>query len=221
MRQRLIQLLIIGILLLLAGLSFAQDSITGRPVTSLNVRSGPGTEYDILTVINSRHRVGVLGRNDFPSFVVCPREGFPVTEWLLVDVQGIHGWVVRCGMTLTGSVADVPVTAGDGSTEEIVSASETEGLGRFPTYIGIRAPAYGYSEFPIGRARAVINVRAEASLDAEIILVIAHNSEFFVVDESEDGTWLWIEWSSNRRRRGAELRTGWVARHLVTITRWV
>jgi hypothetical protein len=123
-------------------------------------------------------------------------------------------------MTLTGSVADVPVV-GDVSTEEIVSVSESENLGRFPSYIGIRAPAYGYSEYPIGRSRAVINIRAEPSLDAEIILVIANNSEFFVVDESEDGAWLRIEWSSNRFRRSARLSTGWVARHLVTITRWV
>ena len=220
MRQRLMLLSVIAVTLLLAGLSFAQDTITGRPITSLNVRSGPGTDYDILTVINTRHRVAVLGRNDFPSFAACPRQGFPANQWLLVDVAGIQGWVVRCGLTLTGSVADVPVV-GDVTSETITSASEEAGLGRYPAYIGIRAPAYGYSEYPIGRSRAVINVRAEPSLDAEIILVIATSSQFFVVEESEDGAWLRIEWSSNTRRRGAEIRTGWVARHLVTITRWV
>ena len=220
MRQRLMLLSIFSVILLLAGLSFAQDNITGRPVTSLNVRSGPGTEYDILTVINTRHRVGVLGRNDFPSFAACPRQGFPANQWYLVNVAGIQGWVVRCGMTITGSVADVPII-GDVTTEDVVSASEEADLGRYPAYIGIRAPAYGDSEYPIGRSRAVINVRAEPSLDSEIILVIANNCEFFVVEESADGAWLRIEWSSNTRRRGAAVRTGWVARHLVTITRWV
>jgi uncharacterized protein YraI len=222
--RRLISLcLLIVLLLLLAGLSFAQDTITGRPTTTLNVRSGAGTEYDILTVIYPRNRVTIIGRNDFAIFLACPEEGFPANEWLLVDVQGIRGWVVRCGMTINGELENLPVLPPDAIvvSQEFVTDSEDDEPNLFPTYIGIRAPAWGDSEYPIGRVRTVANVRTEPSLEAPILMDIAGNSQFFVVEESADGGWYRIEWSSNTFRRNAVTQTGWVARHLVTITRWV
>jgi hypothetical protein len=223
MRRFISLILLITLLLLLAGMSFAQDTITGRPITSLNVRSGAGTEYDILTVIYPRNRVTIIGRNDFATLLACPEEGFPANEWLLVDVQGIRGWVVRCGMTITSELENLPVLPPDAIvvSQEFVPNAEDDEPNLFPTYIGIRAPAWGDSEYPIGRVRTVANVRIEPSLDAPILMDIAGSSQFFVVEESEDGGWYRIEWSTFTRRLGQQTHTGWVARHLVTITRWV
>jgi uncharacterized protein YraI len=225
MRRLMSAISLIALLLVVTGLSFAQDTITGRPTTTLNVRSGAGTEYDILTVIYPRNRVTIIGRNDFATFLACPEEGLPANEWLLVDVQGIRGWVVRCGMTISGELENLPVLPPDTIvvSQEFVPNEEDEDNepSPYPTYIGIRAPAWGDSEYPIGRVRTVANVRIEPSLDAPILMDIAGNSQFFVVEESADGGWYRIEWSTFTRRLGQQTHTGWVARHLVTITRWV
>jgi len=223
MRTYRIRVLLLAIICLFVGQVMAQDTVTGRPVVGLNVRSGPGVDHAIITVIYPYHRVRVIGRNNFDPNEICPSKDYPLSQWLLVDVQGIEGWVVRCGMRVNASISSLPLLADDGTpiVSDIVLASESEELNRYPTYVGIRAPAFGDSLYPIGRARGFINVRNEPSLTSEIQFVMGAGSQFFVVEESDDGAWYRIEWSSNRYRRDAELQTGWVARHLVAIVRYI
>jgi hypothetical protein len=201
------------------GQTIAQEDITGRPAIPLNVRSEPTLESEIISVLYRQNRVTIIGRSDFDLSQICPQEGFRLDEWLYVDLQGIKGWVIRCGMVVFGELSELPVLGSDGRV--VVKASDSDDLDRRRKYIGIRAPRFGDSPYPIGQSRGIVNVREAPRLDAEILFIMGSGSTFFVVEESEDGAWYQIQWSSDTRRRNAEMETGWVARHLVAIRRWI
>ncbi len=62
--------------------------------TTMNVRGGPGTNYNIVGSANSGERYSVQGKNDASS-------------WWQIDFQGQHGWVFNDLVSAqnTGSVA--------------------------------------------------------------------------------------------------------------------
>ncbi|NDJ61897.1 MAG: SH3 domain-containing protein, partial [Chloroflexi bacterium] len=77
------------VLVLLAGLTLpivAQDdddanAVTARAAARVNVRSGPGTAFDVLGLLEADDVVAVTGRSG------------PGNDWLRIDFRGDDGWV--------------------------------------------------------------------------------------------------------------------------------
>jgi uncharacterized protein YraI len=108
---RMSGLFIILLMLLIAALASAQEAVQLEAIGTANLRSRPGTDAEIVGVINNGTRYPVLGRSEF----------FP---WYLIggaqDGQPL-GWVFADLVTLYGSASGVPVStleiaAGDSAT---------------------------------------------------------------------------------------------------------
>jgi uncharacterized protein YgiM (DUF1202 family) len=86
---------------------FAQDSdLTATAYQTINVRSGPGTQYEIVGQIPQGDSVQVNGRDS--------RE----TRWLRVTLEDeILGWVALFSVTLEGSADDLPIISDTNSGE--------------------------------------------------------------------------------------------------------
>ena len=63
---------------------------------NLNVRSGPGLDYDVLAVISEGSSYPALGRNDDGS-------------WIEIDADGTIGWVSAEWVEVAPSVDDLMV----------------------------------------------------------------------------------------------------------------
>jgi len=86
---------------------FAQDSdLTATAYQTINVRSGPGTQYEIVGQIPQGDSVQVNGRDSNE------------TRWLRVTLEDeILGWVALFSVTLEGSADDLPIISGTDSSE--------------------------------------------------------------------------------------------------------
>lgn len=77
-------------------------SPVARVLQQANIRSGPGLEYEVLEIAASGREFVVVGRNA------------PAGWWQVCCTQsGASGWVASALVQLAGSMADVPVTAGE------------------------------------------------------------------------------------------------------------
>jgi uncharacterized protein YgiM (DUF1202 family) len=99
--------LILSTSLGLTSAAFAQNSnLTATAYQTTNVRSGPGTQYEIVGQLAQGESVQVNGRDS--------RE----TRWLRVILENeILGWVTLFSVTLEGSLDDLPVI-GDSISDE-------------------------------------------------------------------------------------------------------
>jgi hypothetical protein len=72
------------------------STVTATPVTSLRVRSGPSTAYQVLTVVPKGVNVPVLART---------ADG----TWIKVQYRGVTGWMAIGYVTLYGDLNALPV----------------------------------------------------------------------------------------------------------------
>jgi uncharacterized protein YraI len=114
---------------LVTGGALAQDRVIAQAYRTVNVRSGPGTQYDIIGQLTSGDEVQVTGRSDEES------------NWLRIDFSGREGWVAYFTVTVlsnttglaivepqNGQIAPLPVatsTALAASTDIFVTAYRT------------------------------------------------------------------------------------------------
>ena len=66
-------------------------------VDTLNVRSGPGTDYPILSQIDNGTQYDVVGRLNNPTW------------WQLCCFAGEPGWVIAGAVTIEGNIASIPL----------------------------------------------------------------------------------------------------------------
>src|SRR5215208_5349565 len=83
--------------LLVTGNVFAQEEVIAQAYATVNVRSGPGTLYDIIGQLTSDNEVQITGRNDDES------------NWLRIDFEGRDGWVAYFTVSVFGNTEQLPV----------------------------------------------------------------------------------------------------------------
>ncbi len=155
----------------------AQNPAGGVIVTTtvnLRIRTGPGVEYAQLSVVPAGTTLSVLGRNDG-------------TSWVLVEYDGVRGWMAAWFCTFAGDPASVPVS-GETGTALAATASEVSGL-VITTSANLRihsGPGTGYPQ--IGE------VWSDTTLS--------------VLDHSADGNWYTVEFDGVR---------GWIAAWLCRV----
>src|SRR5690606_12683122 len=94
----------------------AQTDTTVIPGTTsaiVNLRSGPGTGFDVVTVIPSRVPVEFIGRNDSST-------------GLLVRAEGSEGWLSYTYATVDGRVNDLPIVSANAVAPPVVQSSAAE-----------------------------------------------------------------------------------------------
>ena len=101
-KRRGLSLLLGTLLICGAYLAVAQDSeVYATAYQTVNVRSGPGTQYEIVGQLNAEDRVPVTGRDS------------EMTRWLQVSLpdSDVSGWVAYFTVTLEGQAESLPVVA--------------------------------------------------------------------------------------------------------------
>jgi uncharacterized protein YraI/fermentation-respiration switch protein FrsA (DUF1100 family) len=83
------------------GVATAQATVTVITLNDLRLRSGPGTQYDIVTVIPSGTTLTATARND-------------ASNWVRVDFNGQTGWLFVQQLSIRGQLSSLPT--GDANT---------------------------------------------------------------------------------------------------------
>lgn len=73
---------------------------TNNGTSNVNIRSGPGTNREIIGIFSRGGTGDVLGRNE-------------AGDWLLVDVDGTQGWVFASLFDVTCDIDSLPIREGD------------------------------------------------------------------------------------------------------------
>ncbi len=112
MNTRLLVTAAAGTLLILSGVATAQTAATAT--TDLNIRSGPGPQYEVVGVINGNEQTNVSGCLQGSKWCTVTHngtEGWVYSDYLIADISG-------SAVVLTERYADVgvPVVTYEGSS---------------------------------------------------------------------------------------------------------
>jgi N-acetylmuramoyl-L-alanine amidase len=86
-------------LIALASVALAQDEVIAQAYATVNVRSGPGTQYDIIGQLTSSNEVQITGRSDDES------------NWLRIGFEGREGWVAYFTVSVIGNTEQLPIVS--------------------------------------------------------------------------------------------------------------
>lgn len=182
--------------------AFAQEVSPSISTTvAVNVRSGPGTEYTIRGVLFDS--APAIGRNDFAADRICLGRDSDLNMWIRIDFKGLDGWVARCAVNFTGSIASLPVASP--SNPLLVANMEPMTENVLRTEINALAPDGAYV---VGYTRARVNIRTAPSLSADVRDIAAPVEDFFVTGRTADNRWVEVTYGD---------KSGWVARFLMLL----
>ncbi len=167
-------------------------SFTVYPLENVKMRSGPGTENGIITVIPYSTPLTALGRSADET-------------WLYVDYNGTKGWVYTLLMDLEGYVPDLPVIDAAGSPGAPPPAPPTDQPSNPPSN---SPPPSGPSGVPTIYTTATMKLRAGAGTTYAELGRIPYNTTVPVSARSADSQWVLVNYNGQR---------GWVAAWLVTV----
>lgn len=158
---------------LVTGGALAQADVVAQAYRTVNVRTGPGTEYDIIGQLTSGDEVQVTGRSD--------DEG----NWLRVDFNGREGWVAYFTVTVLGDALNL----------EIVESRDTEIA--VPPVAATPIPQAVTSDVFVTAYRTV-NVRTGPGINYVPIGDLDAGSMADVTGRSVDDRWLQIEYGEQK-----------------------
>lgn len=141
------------------------ESATVTILGDMNIRSGPGTNYDIIGGATAGDEFEITGKS-------------PDGEWWQIDFDGQSGWIYAPYVT-AANVEDVPVV-GDAQAE-----------GTAPEDSVTEAPAT--PDEPIATAAGDLNVRGGPGTEYDRIGGAYEGEEFAITGKSSDGEWWQID----------------------------
>ncbi|MCC6804260.1 MAG: SH3 domain-containing protein [Anaerolineae bacterium] len=151
---------------LVAGAVLAQDSVLAQAYRTVNVRSGPGTQYDIIGQLTSGDEVQVTGRSDEDS------------NWLRVAFDGREGWVAYFTVTVLSPTTGLEIVA------------PRDGQANVPPPPTSPAPSASTDIYVT--AYRTVNVRTGPGLDYVSLGDLDAGSTADVTGRSADDRWLRI-----------------------------
>jgi N-acetylmuramoyl-L-alanine amidase len=164
-------LLFILLALLVTGNIFAQDEVIAQAYATVNVRSGPGTQYDIIGQLTSGNEVQITGRSDEES------------NWLRIDFEGRDGWVAYFTVSVLGNTEQLPVVA-PRNVQAIAPMPATA------TPANIQATSELYAT-----AYRIVNVRSGPGTEYVPIGTLQPGNSADVTGRSSDSEWLRINYN--------------------------
>jgi len=143
----------------------AQSGVTATANANLNMRSGPGTQYQKVGTFTYLATAPVIGRNQN-------------NLWLLIDFNGQRGWVAAWNVHLVGALNTVPVT------NEIITpgGGGGGGSGLPPTGV-IATPAYN------------LRLRAGPGGSFATLGTVPSGTPVDVLGKSSAGDWLFVAYN--------------------------
>lgn len=150
----------------------APTGVTVTTRVNLNMRTGPGVEFQWLDTVPAGTTLSVIGRNE-------------ISSWVLVEFEGARGWMAAWYTDVGGSLLDVPVTdesGGEiGEEEPADPAGEDTGV-TATTTVNLRmrsGPSTAYEQIGLAMAGTTVNVIGRNDL-ANWILVDQDGFEAWV-----------------------------------------
>lgn len=169
---RVFLLMILGALLLPV-YALAQDGVIAQAYATVNVRRGPGTQYDIIGQLTSGNEVQITGRSDEES------------NWLRISYSGSEGWVAYFTVSVLGNAEQLPIVAARPDAEvPLVRATAT------PVAVLATSDVY------ITAYRAV-NVRSGPGTEYVVVGTLEPGSTADVTGRSGDSEWLRIDFDGD------------------------
>jgi uncharacterized protein YraI len=184
-----------------ASIAMAQSLVTATPVTTINVRSGPGLGYTIRGVVPPDFTLEISARNDFAEDRMCRGLDADNDMWLRIDFNGIEGWISRCVVNIDGDVDALPTA--EAATPQLISE-----IPPFEFDDNITLGAQPESGYVIGFTRARVNVRAGSSLLDTIVDIAPAIEPIYVIGRTENNRWVRVQYDGV---------SGWIARYLVQL----
>jgi N-acetylmuramoyl-L-alanine amidase len=169
----------------LTGLLYAQNAdVTATAYQTVNVRSGPGTQFDIIGRLSEGDTVPVMGRES------------DQTRWLYVAIPETEllGWVAVFTVTTSGGLESLTIVTASGDVEDDSGDSEIS---------GVQVIAFGRVNVRSGPG-IVFDVQGQLDIEdeAEAIARSNYNNDWlFIENESVDG---WVAYFTVTVRGNAE-----------------
>ncbi len=150
------------------------DEVIAKAYRTVNVRSGPSTEYDIIGQLNSGNETRITGRSDQES------------NWLRIEFGAQEGWVAYFTVTVIGDVGTLPVVE---ALEDRVDASNL--ASPTPTV------AHRSDDVYISTFRRV-NVRSGPGMEYQRIGTLDPGNSADITGRTDDNEWLQIDFDGQQ-----------------------
>lgn len=89
----------------------APDEVSVRAIGRVNVRSGPGIEFEIINQLEAEATAIVVARNNYNN------------DWLYIENDTLVGWVAYFTVDVRGNADELPVLVPDNITGDLVPPS--------------------------------------------------------------------------------------------------
>lgn len=157
-------------LIALASIALAQDEVIAQAYATVNVRSGPGTQYDIIGQLTSSNEVQITGRSDDES------------NWLRIGFEGREGWVAYFTVSVIGNTEQLPIVLPRGGQENTPLQATSVPI-NIQANSGIFVTAY-----------RIVNVRSGPGTEYVLIGSLQPGSSSDVTGRSGDNEWLRVRY---------------------------
>ncbi|MBN8635186.1 MAG: SH3 domain-containing protein [Anaerolineae bacterium] len=164
-------LLALSLVLITATVTTAQSTtaFSAHVYRTVNVRSGPGTQYAIIGRLSGGMEVSVTGRSDAES------------NWLALEFDGQQGWVAFFTVTLNGDPEQLPIL---------------EPAAMLPVAVeSIQGDSEALSNVYVTAFRRV-NVRSGPTASTDRLGVLFPGSQVDIVGRTADNQWLLISYNA-------------------------
>ncbi len=150
------------------------SEVIAQAYSTVNVRNGPGTEYDIIGQLNSGNEVPITGRSNNES------------DWLRINFEDKEGWLAYFTVTIVGDVNDLPI---------VEALADRTGLSseRRATPLVRRSSSNTFAS-----AFRRVNVRSGPGIEFQRIGVLEPDSTADITGRTADDEWLQIDYQGQR-----------------------
>lgn len=144
-------------------------------VGSLNVRSGPGTNYPVLLTVGTGHVMSMLGRNNDGS-------------WVMVRVNGVVGWVNESSIVPQSPIMSLPNTSGSVAPPPTAQPPASNPPGSLPGGIPDGNVAPGTAVVTAG----LLNMRSGPGPGYSVVGKLANGTLVTMLGRNSAGSWILV-----------------------------
>jgi uncharacterized protein YraI len=172
--------------------SFAQDSrgeVSAQAYRTVNVRQGPGTQFQIIGQLQSGDSVAVNGRSDEEN------------NWLRIDFNNSEGWIAFFTVSVTGQLDVLPII----DVQRVSSGDDGSNEAQFASPF-VSESQYAGDPYVITFRR--VNVRIGAGAEFPRLGFMNPGNVADLTGRTDDSEWLQINFNG---------QVGWVAFFVVSV----
>ncbi|GAB4524532.1 MAG: hypothetical protein OHK0046_39370 [Anaerolineae bacterium] len=152
-------------------------TLRGRTNDLVNMRSGPGTGFDVIEILPYNANLTFIGRNQSST-------------WLLAEYAEVQGWVSYTFVEIQGRVESLPIVeaspVNNAAPPADVETTEED-----------TAPPAGNTTIR-AVTNAIVNMRSGPGVSFSVIAVLPYDASLTVIGRNQSSTWLLVENSQGR-----------------------